>query len=91
MTITTEPNADIAIEIFQLQRVESYMKKNGAKTDQLPEGFTRRLNNLICDLNKQLTESYFNKMTGPTTLEVNMTQGMINNAYLMPKRKLDIE
>ena len=68
------------------------MKKNGAKTDLTPnESFVRRLNNVIFGLNKQLTESHFDGMTGPTTLEVNMTQGMINNAYLMPKRKLDIE
>jgi len=68
------------------------MKNDGVKNVQMPsEAFSRRLNNLIAKYSKQLTKAHFKGMTGPVNLEVNMTQGMINNAYLMPKRKLEIE
>jgi len=68
------------------------MKNDGAQSDRKPsDSFTMRLNHLMLCINKQLMDSYFSGMTGPITIEINMTQGMINNAYLMPKRKLDIE
>ena len=68
------------------------MKNDGAKTDlKVSDSFGRRLNNLMIDLNKELTDSHFAGRTAYFTLEVNMTQGQINSAYVMPKRKLDIE
>ncbi len=80
------------VKNFQPQKVESYMKSDGVQSDRKPsDSFSRRLNNIMFILNKHLTEEHLAGMTGPITLEMNMTQGMLNNAYLMPKRKLDIE
>jgi len=67
------------------------MKNDGAQSDQISDSFKRRLDNVVAILNKHMTLEHLAGMTGPVTLEMNMTQGMINNAYLMPKRKLDIE
>jgi len=69
------------------------MKNDGVQNDRKPsDSFSRRLNNMIIILNKNVIEEHLHGTTGPITLEINMTQGMINKAYLlMPKRKLDIE
>lgn len=68
------------------------MKKSGVKTDRVPsESFTRRLNNLMAKFREQLIESHFAGMTGPVTLRVNMTQGMINTPYVQIREKFEIE
>lgn len=67
------------------------MKRDGAQNGQVSQAFRNRLNKVMANLNQHMTEEHLAHMTGPITLEMNMTQGMINTAYLMPKRKIDIE
>ena len=68
------------------------MKNDGAsKGPTVDENFKKRLNNLIIHLTKRLTKAHHTGMTGQVLLEMNMTQGMLNNAYIQPRRKLDIE
>lgn len=68
------------------------MKNDGAsKGPTVDERFKERLNKLIIHLTKRLTRAHQGGMTGQVVIEAHITQGMLNNAYIQPRTKLDIE